>query len=125
MVKLVNRAKMTTASTGTGSPITLGSASDGYQTFADAGVSNGETVRYTIEDGNAFEIGSGVYTSSGTALSRTVSESSNSNNALNLSGNAVVFVTASADDIIDRLIDGGAAASVYDTTLGDIDGGSA
>lgn len=124
MVKLVNRAKMTTSTSGTGA-ITLGSASDGHQTFADAGVSNGETVRYTIEDGNAFEIGSGVYTSSGTALSRTVSESSNSNNALNLSGNAVVFVTAAADDIIDRLIDGGAAASVYDTTLGDIDGGSA
>jgi len=115
---------MTTSTSGTGT-IALGSASDGYQTFADAGVSNGETVRYTIEDGNAFEIGSGVYTSSGTALSRTVSESSNSNNALNLSGNAVVFVTAAADDIIDRLIDGGAAASVYDTTLGDIDGGSA
>ena len=124
MVKLVNRAKMTTSTSGTGT-ITLGSASDGYQSFADAGVSNGETVRYTIEDGNAFEIGSGVYNSSGTTLSRTVSESSNSNNALNLSGNAVVFVTASADDIIDRLIDGGAAASVYDTTLGDIDGGSA
>lgn len=99
MVKLVNRAKMTTASTGTGSPITLGSASDGYQTFAAAGVSNSDTVRYTIEDGNAWEIGTGTYTASGTTLSRTVSESSNSNNALNLSGNAVVFITAAAADI--------------------------
>jgi hypothetical protein len=125
MVKLVNRAKMTTASTGTGSPITLGSASDGYQTFAAAGVSDGDVVRFVIEDGDSWELSSGTYTASGTTLSRTVSESSNSNNALNLSGNAVVFVTAAADDIIDRLIDGGAAASVYDTTLGDIDGGSA
>lgn len=124
MVKLVNRAKMTTSTTGTGT-ITLGSASDGYQTFADAGVSNGDELRYAIEDGNGFELGVGQYTASGTLLTRTVSESSNSNNALNLSGNAVVFVTAAADDIIDRLIDGGAAASVYDTTLGDIDGGSA
>ena len=97
MVKLVNRAKMTTSTSGTG-VITLGSASDGYQTFANAGVSNGDTVRYTIEDGNAFEIGSGVYTASGTTLSRTVSESSNSDNALNLSGSAVVFVTAAAQD---------------------------
>ena len=98
MVKLVNRAKMTTASTGTGT-ITLGSASDGYQTFAAAGVSNGDEVRYAIEDGNEFELGVGQYTASGSTLSRTVSESSNSNNALNLSGNAVVFVTAIADDV--------------------------
>lgn len=98
MVKLVNRAKMTTSTTGTGT-ITLGSASDGYQTFAAAGVSNGDEVRYTVEDGNAWEIGTGTYTASGTTLSRTVSESSNSDNALNLSGNAVVFVTAIADDV--------------------------
>ena len=98
MVKLVNRAKMTTGTTGTGT-ITLGSASDGYQSFAAAGVSNGDKVRYTIEDGNAWEIGTGTYTASGTTLSRTVSESSNSGNALNLSGNAVVFVTAIADDV--------------------------
>ena len=98
MVKLVNRAKMTTSTTGTGT-ITLSSPSDGYQSFAAAGVSNGDTVRYTIEDGNAWEIGQGQYTSSGTLLSRTVSESSNSGNALNLSGNAVVFVTAAASDM--------------------------
>ena len=99
MVKLVNRAKMTTATTGTGT-ITLGSAVDGFQTFAAAGVSNGETVRYCIEDGTTnFELGSGVFTASGTTLSRIVSESSNSNNAINLSGDAIVFITAIAADI--------------------------
>ena len=99
MVKLVNRAKMTTATTGTGT-ITLGSAVDGFQTFTAAGVVNGDTVRYCIEDGTSnFELGSGVFTASGTTLTRVVSESSNSDNAINLSGDAIVFITAIAADI--------------------------
>ena len=98
MPRLVNRAKMTTATTGTGT-ITLGSASSGFQTFADAGVADGDTIRYVIEDGTSWEIGSGVYTASGTTLTRSVLESSNSDSALNLSGSATVFVTAVAEDI--------------------------
>ena len=99
MVKLVNRAKMTTSTTGTGT-ITLGSAVDGSQTFTAAGVANGDTVRYCIEDGtSSFELGSGVFTASGTTLTRVVSESSNSNNAINLSGDAIVFITAIAADL--------------------------
>ncbi len=99
MVKLVNRAKMTTATTGTGT-ITLGSAVDGFQTFTAAGVADGDTVRYCIEDGtSSFELGSGVFTASGTTLTRVVSESSNSNNAISLSGDAIVFITAIAADI--------------------------
>ena len=98
MAVLKNRAKMSTSTTGTGT-ITLGSAEDGYQTFADAGVANADVVRYVIEDGSNFEIGTGTYTSSGTTLSRTVSESSNSNNAINLSGSATVFIGATAEDI--------------------------
>ena len=97
MVKLVNRAKMSTATTGTGT-ITLGSAESGYQSFADAGVADGETVRYVIEDGTDWEIGTGTYTASGTTLSRTVTESSNSDAAINLSGSAVVFATVAAQD---------------------------
>lgn len=89
---------MTTSSAGTGT-ITLGSAETGYQSFADAGVANSDVVRYVIEDGNDFEIGTGTYTASGTTLSRTVSESSNSGAALNLSGSATVFITAAAEDL--------------------------
>jgi len=98
MVTLVNRAKMSTSTTGTGT-ITLGSAESGYRSFADAGVSDGNTVRYVIEDGTAWEIGTGTYTASGTTLSRTVSESSNSNSAIYLSGSAVVYITTAASDI--------------------------
>jgi hypothetical protein len=97
MTKLVNRAKMTTATTGTGT-ITLGSAVDGYQTFANAGVANADVVRYVIEDGNAWEIGLGTYTASGTTLTRGSIESS-TGTALNLTGNAVVYVSAAAGDL--------------------------
>ena len=99
MTKLVNRAKMSTATTGTGT-ITLGSAESGYQSFADAGVVDGDVVRYVIEDGSAWEIGTGTYTASGTTLTRTVSESSNADAAINLSGSAVVFATAAAADVM-------------------------
>ena len=98
MVTLVNRAKMSTSTTGTGT-ITLGSAESGYQTFADAGVANADVVRYVIEDGSNFEIGTGTYTATGTTLSRTVSKSSNSDAAINLSGSATVFIGATAEDI--------------------------
>jgi len=99
MAVLKNRAKMSTSATGTGSPITLGSAENGYQTFADAGVADADVVRYVIQDGNHREIGTGTYTATGTTLSRTVSESSNSDAAINLSGSATVFIGATAEDI--------------------------
>ena len=98
MVTLVNRAKVSTSTTGTGT-VTLGAAESGYQTFAAAGVADGDVVRYVIEDGNDWEIGTGTYTASGTTLSRTVSESSNAGAAINLSGSAVVYVSAAAADI--------------------------
>lgn len=120
MAVLANRAKMTTATTGTGT-ITLGSAADGYQTFAAAGISDGDTVRYTIEDGTSWEIGTGTYTASGTTLSRTVTESSNSGSAISLSGDASVFLTLAAQDLSPTVtLTGAVTGSGTLTDLGDV-----
>lgn len=98
MVILANRAKVATATVGTGT-LTLGSAEPGFQSFAAAGVLDGDIVRYVIEDGDAWEIGEGLYTASGTTLSRTVLESSNADTAISLSGEAVVYISTAAEDI--------------------------
>ena len=97
MPDVFNRARMTTATTGTGT-ITLGSAVSRFQTFANANVPNGAVVHYTIEDGTAWEIGTGTYTTTGTTLSRTLVQSS-TGSLLNLSGTAEVFITAPATAI--------------------------
>ena len=102
MVRLVNRAKMTTATTGTGT-LMLGSAADGFQSFAAAGVISGDQVRYVIEDGNAWEIGTGSYSSAGPSLTRNPSESSAGGSAIALSGEATVFLTVTAADLDAKL----------------------
>ena len=89
---------MTTATTGSGT-ITLGSAVSGFLTFAGAGVQDGDTVSYGISDGSSSEVGRGVYTSSGTTLTRSVLRSTNSNSAISLSGTATVFITPLAEDV--------------------------
>lgn len=84
-----DRVKETTATTGTGT-ITLAGAASGFQAFSVIG--NGSKCYYRIEDGTAWEIGIGTYTSSGTTLSRDVIlASTNSGSALNLSGTATVY----------------------------------
>lgn len=103
-VKLVNRAKMTVsavASSGTGA-LTLGSAVAGYQTLAAAGVADGDSVRYVIEEGSAWEIGTGTYTATGTTLSRTLVESS-TGSLLVATTAAEVYVTAAAADFADLI----------------------
>lgn len=114
MAKLFNRARMTVSGTpGTGA-ITLGSAQSGFQSFAAAGVADGDTVSYVIEDGSSWEVGQGVYTASGTSLARGAISSSNSNNAISATSNATVFLSALASDLstasIGYAIDGGGQA---------------
>jgi hypothetical protein len=109
--KLGNRIKCATATTGTGT-ITIGNAEDGFQSFANGGIADSDVVRYTIEDGNDFEIGNGTFTSSGPTLTRTLLESS-TGSLLNLSGDSIVFVTAATEDMV-----------LKDASTGDVDLGT-
>jgi hypothetical protein len=102
-----NRARMTTATTGAGA-LTLGSAAPGYQSFAAAGVATGQVVSYLIEDGSAWEVGTGTYTSAGATLTRALISSS-TGSLLNLSGSAVVSNEILASDFIPG---GGVAGAV-------------
>ena len=93
-----DRVKETTTTSGTGT-VTLAGAEDGFQAFSVIG--NGNTTYYAIINGDAWEVGLGTYTSSGTTLSRTtILESSNSGSALTLSGTSDVFCTYPAEKAV-------------------------
>jgi len=99
VAKLYNLARVTTATTGTGT-ITLGAAVSGCLTFAQAGAVDGDQVCYAIADGANAEIGVGTYTAGGATLSRDTilrSTGSGNNTAINLSGNAQVLIYPAAE----------------------------
>ena len=101
---LVNLARVQSTTIGTGT-LTLGSAIAGFNTFADAGLTDGQTVTYAIEDYSSDipaavtgrEIGQGVY-SAGTLTRGTVYSSTSGGAKINCSGRQHVFVTASKED---------------------------
>jgi len=117
--RIFNLARVVTATTGTGT-VTLGAAVTGFLTFANANVTDGATVTYAIKDGNNSEVGRGVYTAAGPTLTRaTILNSTNSNNALNLTGSAEVFITPSSLDYLSAVnTQSGTTYTVLATDLG-------
>ena len=95
MPKLVDRAKVYTTTTGTGT-VTLSSAVTSFQSFSSAGLLSGDVVRYLIEEGTSWEIGLGTIGSS--TMTRTLTSSS-TGSLLNLSGGATVSVIVSSADL--------------------------
>jgi len=93
---LADRVKEVTTTAGSGD-ITLAGGFAAFQTFAN-GIGNGNTTYYAIENGAAWEVGLGTYTSSSNTLSRdTILQSSNSDSLLVLDGIATVFCSYVAD----------------------------
>jgi cytoskeletal protein CcmA (bactofilin family) len=95
---LNERVKETTITTGTGA-LSLGGASDGFETFA-AGIGNSNTTYYAIFHSTAdeFEVGLGTLDGDSSDLTRTtIYASSNSDSAVNFSaGTKTVFCTMPA-----------------------------
>jgi hypothetical protein len=94
---LLNRAKVSTATTGTGT-VTLGSAVSPYQSWSAAGAVNGSVYSYLIEDGINWEIGTGTYNSSSGTLTRTL-DASSTGALLSLSGSATIACVARVADL--------------------------
>lgn len=113
-----DRVRETTTVTSTGTMTLLGAVS-GYQAFSVVG--NGATVSYCIEHrtANEWEVGTGVFTSSGTTLSRVaILASSNAGAAVSFSaGTKDVYLVAPA-----AKLDGGVLVVVgtSSTTTGTI-----
>lgn len=127
MASLLNRARMTTSTAGTGT-VTLGSAVTRFASFAEAGAADATVYHYLIEDGDDFEVGLGTYTSAGTTLSRdTVLLSKiagvSGTTKITLSGSATVSSTllAGSSDAIDFggsvITSGTAVASTSGTSI--------
>jgi hypothetical protein len=97
---LVNGCWFRATTGGTGS-FEVASAITGYMTPAQADAEDGATYGYRAEsdDNSQWEIGEGVYTASGTVLSRSVLKSSNSNAAVNFSAAPRVMLTPLASDL--------------------------
>lgn len=98
-----DRVSDTSTTTGTGTLTLTGVAPTGYRTFA-AALTTGDTVRYCVANiaGTEWEVGQGVWTSSGATLTRaTVYASSNANALVNFSaGTLTVSVVATAADFV-------------------------
>lgn len=97
-----DRVRQSATTTGTGT-VTLSGNYDGYQTFSTA-IADGSQVYYCIHNTstgveNEWEVGIGVFTLSGTTLSRdTILSSSNAGSAVDFSaGTKEVFVTYPAE----------------------------
>jgi len=98
---------MNLTTTGTGT-VTFGSVVSGFQSLSDASVVDSDVVKYTIESGTNYEVGTGTIglTGSTYTMARSPSSSSESDNsAINLTAGAVCFLTMLAEDVVQTTSD--------------------
>ena len=94
VLKVADRIKQTTTSTGTGD-ISFTGTPVGFASFGSV-LSDGDVTYYAIEENDKWEVGIGTYGSDNMVRSHILA-SSNSDNAVNLGGSGVVFITYPAN----------------------------
>lgn len=94
----LNRVSMTVAAAPGAGTIALGAARAGYQTISAAGGTDGAALSYLLRDGDAWEIGVGVWAQGAGTLTRTLQQSS-TGALINASASSTVEIILSADDI--------------------------
>jgi len=112
---LKDRVKQAASNPGTGT-ITLGATAAGFQSFAAVG--NGNTTYFAIVDpvSGAWEVNYGVYTSSGTTLTRNATPFSSSNGGalVNFTGTTLdVFVTYPSSNSVYQDVSGVVAQTSF------------
>lgn len=105
MAKLFDRVKVNIATTGDEDIVFGAASSNAFLTPAEAGATDGDTVRYVLVDGTDFEIGIGTIYGSVSTMNRTTVTRSKiggtvGTSKINLSGTAVLALTAAAADIL-------------------------
>lgn len=93
---LVDLVKVTALSTG-GGTILLGSAVPGFRGIE--ALLDGHTYSYSMQPGGNYEFGSGVFSASGSTLTRSVIHSSYGDGPINMPPNTEVIFTALAKDL--------------------------
>src|SRR5690554_3100901 len=95
----LNNVGVNIASTGQGD-ITFGSVIDPtYSTVAEAGGIDGNTFGYRLQENQNYEIGIATISDSGTVGARSVIQSSNSNDPIDLQGAALLFSVVLSLDV--------------------------
>ncbi len=102
---LLNRTRLGLSGTAGTGTLTINSATPGFQDFATAGMSDGDTTSYLIEDGSPlgmmWEIGIGTFHSSGTFSRDTVTKSSaGGTTKISVTSGGILSATVRAEDLM-------------------------
>lgn len=119
-LKYGNRIKVQASGTPGTSDFVLGTPVTGYQSISAAisSITIGDTVRYVIEEGSSWEIGTGTYNTTGPKVARTtvIQSSGGGTTLVNFTSAATLMVSVAAGDFVanpDSVFSGSITEAVF------------